>query len=70
MQNLLKHLQIQDENYSVVLKNYENKFLKQKDEEIDKLPREKCRLEATILGEEDPVLQYKSLLSFYVFMEL
>ena len=60
--NLLKHLQIQEENYSVTLKNYENKLdqlLKQKNEEIDKLLREKCRLEATTLGEEDPVLQYK-----------
>ena len=57
--NLLKHLQIQEENYSVTLKNYENKLdqlLKQKDEEIDKLLREKCCLEATILGEEVPVL--------------
>lgn len=61
-QNLLKHLQIQEENYSVTLKKYEDKIdqlLKQKEEEIDKLLREKCRLEATVLGEDAPVLQYK-----------
>ena len=46
----------------MTLKNYENKLdqlLKQKDEEIDKLLLEKCCLEATILGEEVPVLKQK-----------
>ena len=38
--NLLKHFQIQEENYAVTFKNYENKvdlLLKQKEEQVEKL---------------------------------
>lgn len=33
--------------------------MKEKDEQIEKLLKEKCVLEAKILGEDAPVLQYK-----------
>ena len=47
--NLLKHFQIQEENF----KNYENKvdlLLKQKEEQIEQLFKEKCLLEAKLVS--------------------
>ena len=46
--NLLKHFQIQEENYAATFKNYENKvdlLLKQEEEQVEKLFKEMCFLE-------------------------
>lgn len=62
--NLIKHFQIQEDNYSATFKLYVEKvnlLIKEQEDQIDKLLREKCLLEAKILGEseEAAVLQYR-----------
>ena len=51
--NLLKHFQIQEENYAFTFKNYENKvdlLLKQKEEQVEKICKEKCLLEGKLVS--------------------
>lgn len=62
--NLIQHFQIQEDNYAATFKAYTEKvecMIKLQADKIDDLLKEKCRLEATILGEleNSPVLQYK-----------
>lgn len=62
--NLLQHFQIQEDNYASTFKAYSEKvelLLKQQENKIDELLKERCRLEATILGDinDSPVLQYR-----------
>lgn len=62
--NLLDHFRIQEDNYVVTFKEYSEKvelLIKQQENKIEELLKDKCRLEATILGdiEESSVLQYK-----------
>lgn len=62
--NLIKHFQIQEDNYSATFKLYVEKvnlLIKEQEDQIDKLLRQKCDLEAKILGEseEAAVLQYR-----------
>ena len=60
--DLICQLKIQEENYFSTVQSYMKtmeKFVQPKDEKIDTLLKEKCLLEAKILGEEGPVLQYK-----------
>ena len=62
--NLIQHFQIQEDNYAATFKAYTEKvecMIKLQENKIEDLLKEKCRLEATILGEleNSPVLQYK-----------
>lgn len=64
--NLIKHFQIQEDNYFATFKLYEEKvdlLLKQKDDKIEELLKQNCLLEAKIVGEIEEgtvtVLQYK-----------
>ena len=62
--NLIQHFQVQEDNYATTFKQFVEKvelLLKEQEEQIDKLLRQKCDLEARILGldEEAPVLQYR-----------
>lgn len=56
--NLLQHLKIQEDNYSVVFKSYVEKvelLLKHKDNKIEELMAEKSKLEAFVLGQSREV---------------
>ena len=62
--NLIQHLQIQEDNYLATFRQFVEKIeqlIKQQEEQIDTLLRQKCDLEARILGidEEGAVLQYR-----------
>ena len=62
--NLIKHFQIQEDNYAATFKLFVEKvdlLIKEQEDKIDKLLRVKCDLEAKILGlhEEAAVLQYR-----------
>ena len=62
--NLIQHLQIQEDNYLATFRQFVEKIeqlIKQQEEQIDTHLRQKCDLEARILGidEEGAVLQYR-----------
>ena len=62
--NLIQHFQIQEDNYAATFKQFVEEvelLLKEQEEQIDKLLRQRCDLEDRILGldEEAPVLQYR-----------
>ena len=64
-QNLLDHFKIQEDNYAAIFKKYTEKvelLIKQQEDQIEELLKEKCVLEAVVRGdnlEESPVLQYR-----------